>query len=125
MLGCVARADTEEVHQDLSEMEAVRWVERGEVAAAVEASTRHDHITHTGVALCYAQFKNRCWSLHNGARSLAFSQHPRKSPWFRVCGSGAVEWREVAVESGTCHDHITHTGPPENTRPLCVTFEDH
>ena len=42
MIGCVAKATSDEINTDQEEMEEVRWVSRADVATAVAASARPD-----------------------------------------------------------------------------------
>ena len=42
MIGCVAKATTDEINTNQEEMEEVRWVLRTDVATAVAASARPD-----------------------------------------------------------------------------------
>ena len=42
MIGCVAKATTDEINTNQEEMEEVRWVSRADVATAVAASARPD-----------------------------------------------------------------------------------
>ena len=43
MIGCVAKAASDEIHTDPEEMEEVRWVSRKDVLAAVAASEAPDN----------------------------------------------------------------------------------
>lgn len=42
MIGCIAKATSETLHMDESEMDDVRWVSRDELQKAVEDSKRTD-----------------------------------------------------------------------------------
>lgn len=43
MIGCVAKAKSDELHIDDSEMEEVRWVSRADVSKALERSSSTDN----------------------------------------------------------------------------------
>lgn len=45
MIGCVAKATSDELHVDISEMEEVRWITREQVAQAVQRSSDSDLMT--------------------------------------------------------------------------------
>lgn len=42
MIGCIAKATSDALHMDESEMDDVRWVSRGQLQKAVEDSKRTD-----------------------------------------------------------------------------------
>ena len=42
MIGCIAKAKSDELHMDDSEMEEVRWVSRADVSKALERSSGKD-----------------------------------------------------------------------------------
>lgn len=43
MIGCVAKATSDELHVDSSEMDEVRWIHRDQVAKAVQSSSNADN----------------------------------------------------------------------------------
>jgi len=51
MIGCVAKATSDELHVDTSEMEEVRWIAREQVAQAIQSSSDRDLVT-AGMEIC-------------------------------------------------------------------------
>jgi NADH pyrophosphatase NudC (nudix superfamily) len=43
MIGCIAKAKSDELHVDDSEMEEVRWVSRADISKALERSSGKDN----------------------------------------------------------------------------------
>ena len=61
MIGCIAKAKTDTLHMDDTEMEEVRWVSRADVAKALDRSSSKDNPL-TGATLCH-QLPLACCSL--------------------------------------------------------------